>query len=247
MSSGLESPSSPDDLYFARGQEVECFRPFMQGDVLRGVDIPGVSPEEGDGERFAMIMTHPCSMRRGSRPAPHLLAVRVREWDRPIPLVGWSGFFRVMPLPSLFPARPEANYAAVFETLGRIRSEELKHERRVACLSHDGVALLQQRFVHDLTRVVVEKLKLLEHMVHVLDEAELQEDWTRGLLGHLPAGELLEKLQLEIDRLDEFLDAKREGGKSLREDLLNPGRRAGVHRAVHAEIRRRQGNAPVIE
>ncbi|MGH9363371.1 MAG: hypothetical protein ACRD2T_15785 [Thermoanaerobaculia bacterium] len=204
--------------------------------------------DEGDQDRLAMIMTHPCSMRQGPRLVPHLHAVRVRKWERSIPLEGWSsGFYRIMPLPSLFPGRNEANYAAVFDTLGRIRSDQVLHDRRIACLSHDGLALLQQRFVHNLTRVVVPKLQLLEHMAHVLDEAELQEDWTRDLLGDLPETEVAARLQPEIDRFDQFLTTKRENGNSHREDLRNPECRAGVRRAVHAEVRRRKPGGPLLD
>jgi len=247
MSSGLESPSTADDLYFARGVEVECFRPFMQGDVLRGLVIPGVDDEEGDEDRLAMIMTHPCSMRQGPHLAPHLHAVRIRK-SEVIPLHKWSsGYFRVMPLPSLFPERRETGYTGTFDTLGRIRSVDLAHQRRIACLSQDGLALLQQRFVHHLTRVVVPKLQLLEAMAHVLEEAELQEEWARELLANVPGTELLSRLQSEIELFDGFLSAKRESGKTLRDDLRIPGLRASVRKEVRAEIRRRQGNAPVPE
>lgn len=54
MSGGLESPTSADDLYFARRNEVKRFRPFLQGDVLQGIDIAGVGDAEGDEDRLAM-------------------------------------------------------------------------------------------------------------------------------------------------------------------------------------------------
>ena len=247
MSNGLESPASPDDLYFARGPEVECFRPFMPGDVFRDLAIPGVDDEAGDEERLAMVVTHPCSMRQGSALATHLHAVRVRTSSRIIPPEKWtSGFFRIMPLPSLFHGRDTANYEGVFDTLGRIRGDALLHDRRVASLSHDGLALLQQRFVHHLTRVAVPKEQLLEQMVHVLDEVELQEEWARELLENLPPADLPARLQPEIETFDAFLGAEREGGKSYRDDLRDPATRAAVRRAIRAEIKRRQGDAGAV-
>lgn len=54
----LERPESEDELYLARGDEVDHYRPVIQGDVFREVAIPGVSEHE-----FAMIITHPCTIR----------------------------------------------------------------------------------------------------------------------------------------------------------------------------------------
>ena len=241
MANNLEFPSTPDDLYFARGVEVDCFRPFMQGDVFSGVDIPGVEADEGDEGRLAMIVTHPCSMRRGPRLVPHIHAVRVKRWANPIPFEEWSSsFFRIMPLPALIIGEKGTTYAAVFETMGRIRSDQLRYDARIACLSNEGIILLQQRIVHNLTRVVVPKRQLFDHVQHILDEAELQEEWTWTLLGELPEKEVLPRLESEIKRFDIFLGQRPEGGSSLRDDLKNPERRALVRRTVRAEIRRRK-------
>lgn len=55
----LETPQSPDELYLARGGEINAVRPIMTGDVLTGIDIPGMVGTSG----LTIIVTHPCSLR----------------------------------------------------------------------------------------------------------------------------------------------------------------------------------------
>lgn len=240
MSTTLDCPSSPDDLYFARGHEVDSFRPHMQGDVFRDVLIPGVEDEDAR-DRLAIVVTHPCSMRRGARLVSHVHVVRVRFQSQTIPLDRWaSGYFRLMPLPALFPDQADGLHVACFEELGRIATDQLRLDRRVACLSDEGIILLQQRLVHYMTRVIVTKRQLLDHVQHLFDEAELQEEWTRALLGDRPEGEVLRRLESEVARFDDFLSEDRPGGNSLRDDMKNPENRAAVRRAVRAEIRLRR-------
>lgn len=171
--SELETPAGTGDIYLARGDEVNALRPIMTGDVLDGVAIPGLDDDPGP----ALVITHPCSMRKdGVQLIDRLLMAAVRE--HPAPPKDWRKgvSFRVMPLPDLYPLRASA-YAALFEDVGRVASDKLLGGERVACMSVRGVNLLQQRLVNHMTRFVVPTFELQKACAPVFNEAELQEDW----------------------------------------------------------------------
>jgi hypothetical protein len=238
--SRLEYPVAPEDLYFARGGEVDDVRPILPGDTFRDVTVPGVADVE-DSERLAVVVTHPCSMRRGADLAEHLLLARVRKYP-PIPLEKWAeGHFRVMPLPVLVPDRVAETYAADFDLLGRVPSADLGLDRRIAIMSHKGISLLQQRFVHNLTRVVVPQRTLLQQMEPVLEEAELLEEWLRRLATDDPHVQARER---EAREFDNFLCRKESlsEGTTLREDLRMPELRTSVRRSVRHEVSRRESS-----
>lgn len=54
----LATYTEPDELYLARGVEVNANRPLFTGDVLLHVAIPGV---QGGG--LGIVIAHPCSIR----------------------------------------------------------------------------------------------------------------------------------------------------------------------------------------
>ena len=53
----LQTFEKPGDLYLARGDEVNPFRPLFTGDIVADAAIPGVQ----DGGK-AVVVAHPCSM-----------------------------------------------------------------------------------------------------------------------------------------------------------------------------------------
>jgi hypothetical protein len=63
-----------------------------------------------------------------------------------------------------------------------VTSTELTFDRRVAILSETGLLVLQQRYVHHLTRAVMQLERLERACGHVLAEAELQEEWCSELV-----------------------------------------------------------------
>src|SRR5262245_40561728 len=147
-SEDLDFPGSASDIYLSRGTEVNPAQPLMQGDVLDQVELPGL----GDDPGKAIILTHPCSMRRGAKLADRLLLARVSV-SPPLALEAWAtGHIRVMPLPELVAGEA---HAASFENVSSVETVNLDGHTRVACLSDHGIALLQQRYVYYLTRVVV--------------------------------------------------------------------------------------------
>jgi hypothetical protein len=163
----LEKPRSVADLYMAVGDDVSPARPVLPGDVFEAVDI-GL-----DHDGFVLLVAHPCSMRRGAgQLRPRIAAAPIRNHGNP-PLEAWpERDFNWFPLPEVF----EVGRAASFLELGSARSEDLLRERRIVSLSEYGIYVLQQRFVHSLTRVVVGLDRLGEASAHVLAECELEEE-----------------------------------------------------------------------
>lgn len=97
----LDTYDSPDDLYLARGGEVNPNRPIFTGDVLRNVPIPGVQ-DEG----MALVLAHPCSFRVDQgQLADRLLVARVKPMTKQGAKVWTSGFLDRMPLTDLDGAR----------------------------------------------------------------------------------------------------------------------------------------------
>jgi len=233
--SGLGAPASVDSLYLARGADVEPLRPILQGDVFCDVDIPGVDPSEGN---LAMVVGHACSIRAGAHLRSHLLLARVRSTPY-LPLDRWSdGHFREMPLPELLGAG--SHFAALFDECGRVPSNELIPDRRLACLDRQGIVLLQQRIAFHHTRVEVGLGRLHEVSAGVLEEVDLLEDW---LIEFVPNGEPARQalVNTEEEAFDLVLRAERDG-QELRKLLDEPSSRATVRRAVREAMRlRREG------
>ncbi len=200
----------------------------MQGDVFEDVIIPGLN--EGPG--LAMVITHPCSMRRGPHLRLRLLMGRVAARDQPIKLP-WRGNFGLMPLPALFVNQPPGTWALSFEDVGSVSAAALDVDRRVACLDDLGISLLNQRHAHYFTRYAVETAALYEQSANVLAEAELLEDWLAAAIDE-ESKDWHERAAAETVKFDSFI-------APLRDGLKEPARRASIRRAVADEISRRFG------
>ena len=223
----LDRPRSADELYLARGGEVESYRPVVTGDVFEGVTIPGSDGDAG----LAMVLAHPCSMRRGAHLRSHVQMAPVRR-GTPIRLEGWDGNYGVMPLPELQRAG-EMSDRAVFEQAGRVPTGLLRPELRVACLSTQGILLLLQRLAFNMTRVAIDLDTLLQSIDYVLEEVDLLEEWMRNRLV-LRAGD---DPRAAIRRQEQEFDAvlsREVDGSTLRDGLRDPKSRAAVRRAVRA-------------
>lgn len=222
----LEYPSSVEDLYLASSrEEVERSRPVLTGDVFEGVTIPGV-----DERDYALILTHPCSMRKdGVNLVDRLLMARVTEAPD-LPLPDWAtGHFKVMPLPALI----GRSYAARFDEIGLVQSSQVQDSRRVACLTPFGINLLQQRFIWHLTRFLAPTHRLNEASASVFEEADLCEEWVmvsteQGRTAH----------QAETD-FHEWIRTEDESGTRRQSDLADPQRRAGIRREMRRHLQAR--------
>jgi hypothetical protein len=230
----LDRPASADDLYLARGEEVDDFRPVLTGDVFGEVTIPGVLDHE-----LAMVISHPCNMRAGDRLRDRIQMLPVVPYQE-IPLEEWTtgSHARVFSLPES--RLLDGSCAARFDETGMVESVELLPERRRSCLSEEGILLLLQRMVFSQCRADI-ALPVFEKAVgHVLSEAELLEDWNRALVPLRTANgeDSMLALAAEATAFDEFLGADR-GGTTLRDQLRDEYQRASVRRDVRAEIDRR--------
>ena len=227
MPAHLDRPNSIDELYLYRGDEVVDYRPLMQGDIFEQIEIPGLD----DGASLGIILTHPCSMRRGDKWAKRILVARVTKSD-PIPLEDWvEHHFRVMPLPELNPEERETHHSARFEDCGSVAPELLVEAKRVACLDPRGITLLQQRYVYHLTRYEADLDSLHKVSEPNLIEAELLEDWLESAL---EAGISAE------EAMKSFLDFIRApgDGTTLQKDLEDRTRQAAVRREIGEERER---------
>lgn len=229
----LNSPASEDEIYLARAGDIDPYRPVCQGDVFAEVQLPGEH-----NRTYAMVLSHPCAMRAGPRLRARLTVVPVTEHTA-IALTKWTeGHLRVMPLPGLREdGRP---YAANLEEPATIASESLALEERIASLSHDGIMLLQQRYIHNHSRLSVPLAMLYEVSAAVLEELELQESWNLALVAPAVEGgsDLATCLEQEAVAFDELLSTSSDG-PSLREQLKTPRARAEVRRAINAAIAER--------
>ncbi len=227
----LNQPSDlPSSLFLARGDEVSDYRPFFTGDVIDGLQIPGVD-EDGP----AVLIDHPCSMRRGPKLRSHLLAARVVSQPAALKDGAWpvAGFFDYFPLPDL--PVGTINQAISLGLIGRVRNADLGGLQRVACLSSEGITLLWQRKIFREARLVVPLPTLGDLIAPKIDEVELWECWSEDLAPSLVAGgmTLADALEKTGEDFSAFLDEN--GHRVALEDVHL---RADVRRAVRAEIRR---------
>lgn len=220
----LEAPGAAEDLYLASARdEVEPARPILTGDVFDSIEIPGTSSVD-----LAIVLTHPCSMRRdGVHLAERLLMARVRQAPE-IPLHKWStGHFKVMPLPGLM----GGHYAASFDEIGLVASEVLTDKARVACLTPFGINLLQQRFVWHLTRFLAPTHRLGEASEAVFEEADLCEEWVAA------ASESGVPPEEAASSFHEWIRESDGSGASRQSLLTEPQRRAGIRREMREHMR----------
>jgi hypothetical protein len=185
----LEAPQASDDLYLARGAEVEAFRPIMTGDVY--VKVPILSPVTGETKnRSVMVVQHPCALRSdGATLNEGILVAVVRNH----PLVSdWTKFGKLMPLPDLIVEKQsgQRHQAAMFDALEVAHSEALLPERRIACLTEAGVCLTLQRFNHHNSRVVVPSKRLMDVVGGPYEEIDITEEWCRVAAEHGVSAEI---------------------------------------------------------
>jgi len=217
----LDRPGDEEQIYRARGAELSPSRPLLTGDVFEDVDLPGQE------ERTAMIVAHPCSMRRGVELAAKLTCAPVTEYQHVRP-EHWNGHFSVFPLAS-FTAEGD-HRAARLDRLVSLDRAECRTERRIASLEHSGIYLLQQRLIHCLARCAVKLSTIRASMEHVLEEAELQEEWIERLANPGDSN----SLAAQAEAFDAFL-----GDNELRASLRDRNLRSGAVSRVAREIQAR--------
>jgi hypothetical protein len=234
----LDSPGSVEALYLERGEPIEPWRPVMTGDVFDGPVIPGCGPHE-----LILVLSHPCSLRSdGVQLVERVQALPVSEGNA-IPVPGWRGNFRVMPLPEL--RSDERHYRARLTEFGMVPAEELDLDRRLCALTEEGVMLLQQRFFHNQSRVKVELPTIYEEEAPLFTEIELWTQWNEELVEPRVAegAERETLLDEEGYSFDQVMGSEYGGGKDLRGALKEEHLRAEVRRRVLAAIDERAATA----
>lgn len=221
----LETYQTPDELYLYRGDEVNPNRPELTGDVFAEISIPGL---EGIG--LAVVVTHPCAMRRGMALNDRVMMARVRESEDLPPKAWLRHHFDKAPLPDL--VTDGHQYVACLDQVGLASSQELTADQRIACLSPFGVNLLQQRLIWHLTRFCVPTPKLQESIEHILEEAELQEEWNDTLVAAGLAGEAV------AQHFEDFMSEAGQTGKPRRDCLRDSQLRPEVRRALRKRASR---------
>jgi len=225
MPDELEAPDDPEDLYLARGPEVILARPLLTGDVLDGIVIPGLDDAPG----LAIIVTHPCSMRRdGVDLADRLLTARVEAYQ-PVAPEQWKGHWKVMPLPTLMPT-PAGHLAARLDKIGLVPSGVVAAATRIACLTPYGVNLLQQRFIWHLTRFCASTSRLNETCAAVFEEADLHEEWVAH---RVAAGSEVAAAAAEFHA---WIRSEDSDSVRRQERLIDPQRLAGIRREMRREL-----------
>lgn len=226
--STLEAPEAEELLYHSRGSEVVPTRPILTGDVFSDVEIPGID----DDAALAIVLTHPCAMRKdGVRLADRIFVARVGP-HHTVPLHKWgTSEFKVMPLPELLPG--EVPHAARFSDAGMVQSNALRLDARLACLSQSGINLLQQRLIWHLTRFAAPTFRLHEACIGVFREVELHDEW---------AEELVEAGHRQEDVDEEFHNWIRdapEGGSPRQIRLLDDQQVVAVRREMRSALEER--------
>lgn len=212
----LATYETPDELYLARGDDVNPNRPVFTGDVFRSVEIPGVQVEG-----MGLVVAHPCSFRIGDgQLAERVLTASVKPIGKQGARAWTRMFIDRMPLTDL--QGGDSYWAANLDMVGRALVADLLATDRLACLSAFGVNMLQQRLTFYLTRAEIPTSTFNEAFGHTFDEVELLEEWTDTLVD---AGRTKE------EAAKEFESFVREGKPSLQARLLDPQHRSSVRRA----------------
>ncbi len=218
----LESPTSSNDLYRYRA-DVPLTRPIFQGDIFEVTD-----PTCSSVNQRAVILTHPCSMRKGVKIRDRLTIAQVTTTKSPVNLP-WKGNYRIMPLPDLDSG--DEFWQINFEEIHTISSATLFTGKRIVCLEDLGITLLQQRYIYHLTRYQVETKTLYDSSANVMTEVDLMEYWIESLVDE-NSSDLEEQIKHQQAEFDEYIS-------TLRNDLLTETKRASVRRKVYSEIEKR--------
>jgi hypothetical protein len=142
-----------------------------------------------------------------------------------------------MPLPELLPSvdTDERHQAAIFNEIYLASSESLGAGTRVACLSHLGVNLLLQRWVHHNSRLIPTTRDFTAVTVGPYEEADLVEEWCNQ--------EVSDSVTIEQATTEavKWLRQKRPGASLTRQEMLTDSQqRSTVRREMATELQSRR-------
>lgn len=189
--------------------------PVHQGDVYRGLAVPGIDPPDSEPP-MAMVFMHPCVMRKGAVLTERVTVFRVRlETKRKRPYERFADNFSVMPLPDLL-ANGAGVHFAEFRMVGTVPGSALDRTKRVMSLTREGRLLLQQRVVHHFTRHAPPLSDFRTRTRAVEREVELLADWWEAACDS--NGETSAVVAEAEKRFDEYLTADDRRGRLADDD-----------------------------
>ena len=135
-----------------------------------------------------------------------------------------------MPLPDLNPEvqSNQRQQAAFLDDTYYVHPDDLRLDRRIACLSEIGTYLLSQRWVYHSSRLVVPVTQYEEMNSHVFSEADLLESWCElaadeGVLADQAMMDAAEWLGVEVGSVSRRLMLR---NSALRSTLIRDVKRA---------------------
>lgn len=230
----LESPYSngkliDDRLYLLQGEEIVPTRPPLTGDIYSGFKF-GESPKA----RSVMILQHPCSMRSdGVKLRKEILVaelVTVKETAEK----DWKRFYNLLPLPGMKmeTGKEGHEWAVDFHKLRLVKSADLRN--REVVLSHNGICLLLQRWVHYSSRVVVPVSDFDKATGSFVEETDLVEEWCETLDVTVESD-----IQGEWKNCLDWMRTAEDGSQTPQERLKSPQERQGVRMQMRKHLKAR--------
>jgi hypothetical protein len=173
-----------DRYYHAHGRDVDPNRPHFQGDVFEDLPLPLLPIDPPDKEvatryepQLAILIPHPCQSHKGDALKEHLTVAPVTLKAPGEFLSGdWSQPYARFPLPDLVGTDL---YWADLNRLVSIPCGWIESSKRIACLSHLGVALLNKRLMMFQSRVPVPVDNLMAELMEQWVEADVCTEWRR--------------------------------------------------------------------
>lgn len=230
----LADPTDMDAILLGT-DSVPISRPIMFGDIFQDVSCS----RGGDAEGLVMIMSHPCSMRRGAKLKERILTARVSPFDQNLSSRRWrTGYYDLFPVRG--PGGPSEQYVVELSELHSADSGCLQLEKRNTSLSDHGVAVLLQRWIYQTSRDPVPHEDLLELIAPVMAEIEMQESWCDAALE--AAEDRSDDNGVVVNASDSFQSyIGRPGEGGVRDQIQDASRRASARRQIRVEISRRFG------
>lgn len=229
----LADPTDAEAIFLSV-EGVPAGRPIMFGDVFRDVKCS----RGGSISPLVMVMSHPCSMRRGAVLKKRILTAEVSTFTQNLSSARWqNGYFDFFPIQG---AGKDNRMAVNLTELHSADSSELLIGNRVMALSDYGVTVLLQRWIYQMSRDPVDLRELEELVAPVMAEIELQELWCEAALRkHGEPSTVVDLILEESKAFQEFIGVR--GDEGLRDQMQDPARRAAARRSTRERIEQRFG------
>ena len=179
-------PEDPRDAYLDRGDApMRSHRPLLQGDVLIDVPLALIKRFKEDpeyvgteSEVFVAMLGHPCASYAGGELVQQQTIAQVRELggaSGSAPFVApWDSHWHLFPLPDLL--GDGRDFVVDFRRIGTTHASNLR-DKRIACLSHEGLTGFQRRYAKHSIRADLDESEWHRVVTQYWNEFELWEQW----------------------------------------------------------------------